>query len=77
MNSAAGPAFPFNENWRCEAFVPPDERWCAFQKDLSAHLSSLGPAPVRIAWDTSKPEIIEVLLAVRATALFLLSGFAA
>ena len=53
-SGAAEPAFPFNENWRCEAFVPPDERWCAFQKDLSAHLSSLGPAPVRIAWDPSK-----------------------
>ena len=56
-------AFPFNDGWRCEAFVPPDSRWCDFQADLAQHLATLPPAPVRIAWDPTRPEIIEALLA--------------
>eukprot|EP01052_Picozoa_sp_SAG31_P008450 SAG31_NODE_427_length_15813_cov_13.679649_12_plen_718_part_00 len=60
--SNSGPAFPFNE-WRCEAFVPPDPRWCEFQQNLAEHLATLGPPPVRIKWDPTRPRLVEALLA--------------
>jgi hypothetical protein len=58
-----GPAFPFNEEWRCEAFIPPDPRWCEFQQNISQHLAALGPAPVKIEWDPERPGLVEILLA--------------